>query len=236
MVIREQYVRSNIMPSMRLRFMKYTLIVMVSAVLIAAGIWFLPDVYYQFQEGRLIQRYSTDKEKMLFIDFIRKDQDTLRNANDKTSQLPAIMDMGLQWYNLQEYAYAVRWWRRGLDIAPNNVIGWYNLGNAYRELKKYRNAEAAYQESMRRAQPGDIDACLALGEMYRYNVKGKEGQEPSVYLSCLGKHRDDRNLIARLAIYYRDIGDRQNAILYFDRLWKIDPTQDVSDELRKLQQ
>lgn len=197
-------------------------------------IWFLSFVYGIWKEEHLLKKYSLDPEKKQFAEWILKDKQDLENGLKRGNLIGTTMDVGLQWYNLMEYGLAAKWWKKGLDIEPNNDIGWYNLGNAYRELGQYTKAEDAYGESMEVATAGEIDACLALGEMYRYAYKRKQDKESGVYLKCLKKHKDNRDLIAHLAIYYRDKGDLNRAVKYFDKLWSIEPTADVSEELRNL--
>ena len=192
------------------------------------------SIYGGFQEERLIQKYLNDPEKKQFAEMLRTDQKDLASNPDRARLIGITMDMGLQWYNLMQYDLAAKWWEKGLTIEHNNDIGWYNLGNAYRDLRKYLKAENAYEESMDVAVSGEIDACLALGEMYKYMYTKKKDKEDNVYLKCLKKHGNNRDLIARLAIYYRDNGDLENALKYFDQLFSIEPGADVSEELRNL--
>ncbi len=197
-------------------------------------IWVLSFVYGIWHESNLLKKYAEDPERKQFVEWILKDKQVLANNPERAQRIGTTMDVGLQWYILQEYKLAIKWWKKGLAIEPNNDIGWYNAGNAYRELKRYSQAENAYEKSMEISGTNEIDACLALGEMYRYNYLEKQNKEDNVYLKCLKKSPDNRDLIARLAGYYRDIGDRKNAIKYFDKLWSIEPTQGVSEELRAL--
>ena len=186
------------------------------------------------QENTLITKYRNDPERKQYVEFIERNKKDLASHPDKAKKVSATMDMGLQWYVLHEYTSAVQWWEKGLKLRADNSIGWYNLGNAYRELKNYPKSESAYRKSIQYADQNELDGCLALGELYHYNYTEKSFEEPQVYLSCLQKFSNNRDLIARLAIYYRDIGDKEKATQYFDRLWSIEPSVDVSEELRKL--
>lgn len=216
-----------------------TLILVVVVILIGNAIFIkITDYVDSKEEERLFQKYSNDPQLKRFTDMIEADRKTLADKNmKKEDKFTATMDMGFEWYNLREFKFAVRWWEKGLDIQSDNFIGWYNLGNAYRELKKYSKAESAYRYGEKIADAGETDACLSLGEMYKYLYTSKKDQEGDVYLKCLNKHRDNRDLIARLAIYYRDSGDTKNAIIYFDKLFSIDPSSaaDAGEEIKKLQ-
>lgn len=215
---------------MKLRPFIFVIITLIFAFVGSATSNFFADRH----EKALVEQYLQDPEKKKFAEFILGNLDDLSKNPKRAKKIGATMDMGLQWFNLQENESATRWWRKGLKIEPNNDIGWYNLGNGYLALKKYMQAENAYRTSMKWATNGEIDACLALGEMYRYAYIIKKNAEPDVYLDCLEKHKNNRDLIARLAIYYRDIDDFYNATIYFDKLFSIEPTFEVSEELRAL--
>lgn len=193
---------------------------------------------YANEEQSLFEKYSKDPQWKQVVDMLNKDRQDLATGNlEKARRVGVTMDMGLQWYNLREFKLAARWWERGLEIESNNFIGWYNLGNAYRELKKYSKAEDAYDSAMDIAKVGETDACLALGEMYKYDYIEEKDEEGDVYLECLKKHKDNRDLVARLAIYYRDSGDVKNALIYFEKLFAMDPESsiEIGEEIRKLQ-
>lgn len=208
-------------------------ILVVIAVLIV-GYWPVSYIYNTLQEHYLVKKYAADPEWKHVTDQMEVNKRDLANNPDRYKRIAATMDMGLEWYNLREFKFAAKWWKKGLAIEPNNIIGWNNLGNAYRDLKQFSKAEVAYRKSMKLARVGEVDACLALGEQYRFYDKSKQDKADDLYLECLKKHKDDRDLIARLADYYRDMGNIKNAILYFDKLYMLEPTQEVSEELRSL--
>lgn len=224
---------TNISLSRRMKSLKKSTYILI-LVLVVLGFWLSSYIYGEWKEKNLMEKYRAMPEWASVVEMMDVNLRDLAANPPKAKRVAATMDMGLEWYNLREFDLAAKWWKRGLDIEPNNVIGWVNLGYAYRDLGKFAKAEKAFKRSMKIARVGETEACLALGEMYKYAYTAKKDLEDDVYLECLQKHKDDRNLIARLAGYYRDIGDRQNATLYFDKLFSIDPTPEVSEELRNL--
>lgn len=217
---------------------KYILIALggvVAVALLFVGGNILSDKIAENREVELEEKYASDAEKKQFIEAIRNNEKDLASNPSQPKEIAATMDIGLQWFNLQENEAAVRWWKKGLDIQPKNTIGWYNLGNAYRELKQYGNAENAYLEAIATESPSDNMGCLALGELYQYNYQEKKDQIDDVYIKCLKKHPKDRDILARLATYYKDMGDKKNALIRFDELYSIDPSPEVGEEIRKLQ-
>lgn len=212
---------------------KYLTVFCIAAVLVV-GFCLVTYIVDALQEHYLFQKYAANPEWKHVTDQMEVNKKDLANSSDKYKRFAATMDMGLQWFNLREFKFAAKWWERALDIESKSMIGWVNLGNAYRELKKFSRAETAYRKSMKLAREGEVDACLALGEMYRFYDKEQSDKAPGLYSECLKKHKNSPDLIARLADYYRDMGDRQNAILYFEKLFSIEPTQEVSEELKNL--
>lgn len=206
-------------------------ILVILIILIGRSIYIAANLT---EEEKLLKKYLKTPDWNRFALLIEGDKKDLANKPNHAKETAATMDIGLQWFNLREFKYAVQWWEKGLGIEPNNTLGWSNLGNAYREIKEYSKAETAYEKSMELARPGETAACISLGELYNYNYKAKKDKEGEVYLNCLKKHTDDRDLIARLAGFYRDIGDKKNALKYFDKLFSIDPSPEVMEELKLL--
>lgn len=202
----------------------------VCVLLFAASLFFL-----WWQEEQILARHKDPGEKQ-FVELLRRDKQKLSSRLSKEDRITYTMDLGLQWYVLGENERAIQWWNKGLKLHPQNEIGWYNLGNAYRRLKDYVNAEKSYQRSIDVAKGGEINGCLALGELYRMDYIEKRTSEPEVYKQCLEKSPNNRDLVAHLAVYYRDSGDRKQAVHYFDQLFALEPTVEVSEELRKLRE
>lgn len=214
---------------------KKNILIVISAFIgVLIVIYAATAVYHVQHESNLMKQYAQDPNKKPFVDQINKDKADLAQNSEKARESGILMDIGLQWYNLFEPKIAARWWKKGLKMQPDNDIGWYNLGNAYRDAKEYGNAEKAYEKSISLASGDEIDGCLALGEMYHYNYTKKRRMEDNVYLKCLKRSPNQRDLIARLALYYRDTNQKQKAILYFDKLFTIEPTLETGEELRKL--
>lgn len=207
----------------------------ILAVILLIFMWYgVSYALSSWKESILIDKYALDAQTKRFVDQIKINKDDLSKNPNRYKKIGATMDMGLQWYNLREWDLAVKWWERGLDIEPNNEIGWTNLGNAYVEMKDYSEAENSYENAMKYARQGETGGCLALADLYKYSYAKKKNKEIDILLKCLKKHKDNRDLIARAAGYYRDIGDVHNAIIYFDKLWSMEPTQEVGEELGAL--
>ncbi len=211
---------------------KIILIIILSIALITGGYF----GYTIWQEERILNEYAHNKDKKEFVEYIRRDKKKLKERLEYNDRISYTLDTGLQWYVLGEYRRAIHWWSKGLAMNPKNQIGWYNVGNAYRRLTEYKKAEQAYLTSIEHARSGELEGCLALGELYRVDYIEKRDKEPVIYQTCLQKSPDNRDLIARLGVYYRDAGEKSKALQYFDQLYGLEPTIELGEEIRKLQQ
>lgn len=214
----------------KILFLTFGIIALIAVVVVS---WF---TYSWWQEEQLLRKYIAEPGRQEIVEFLRRDKRELKKNLSFEDRVTYTLDTGLQWYVLGEYDRAVRWWNKGLAMKPDNEIGWYNLGNAYRRMKEFAKAEEAYQKSMEYARQDELNGCLALGELYGNDYLEKRDQEPEVYKRCLEKSPNNRDLIARLGVYYRDKGDKQNAIKYFDELYRLEPSVELGEELRALRE
>lgn len=59
-----------------------------------------------------------------------------------------LMNLGIAYYNLQEIDQAIDTYEDLIAKDPNNSGAYKNLGNIYRDQKKYRDAEASYRKAV----------------------------------------------------------------------------------------
>lgn len=71
-------------------------------------------------------------------------------ALEKQRNWQALLEWGQQWTRAE----------------PGNAVGWFVMGRAFSELKRYPEAIAAYQRDLSIA-PGDVHARNNLGDVYR---------------------------------------------------------------------
>lgn len=64
-----------------------------------------------------------------------------------------------------EYEQAAAYYKKSLDLDPENSDAWYNLGLVLRDLGQYREAIRAFNETLKR-EPGDADVWEKIGILY----------------------------------------------------------------------
>ncbi len=216
---------------------KYLSIV-VLIVLVAGGAYFGKQYLDQSKENQVLTYLNKTPINQQFVTLINRDRDGLKKASGK-DKAPLYADMGVDYYAMHAYDYAAKYFTASLNVEPNNIIGWMNLGNAYRQLRDLSNAKVAYLKAFEISNYADSSGCVELGDMLQHDklsgTTPADGEKQ--YLDCLSKtpNQNDRQLIARLATYYYDKGDKKNAITYFDKLSRIEPDNtEVFDILRQL--
>ncbi len=206
------------------------------SAILCAILFGIVTFFFWWHDEQVLAKYEKDLGQRQFVELLRRDKQKLGGRLSKEDRITYTMDLGLQWYVLGENERAIQWWNKGLKLHPQNEIGWYNLGNAYRRIQNHQMAEKSYQTSIDVSKGGELNGCLALGELYRVDYIEKRTQEPEVYKQCLQKSPNDRDLLAHLAVYYRDSGDRKQAVQYFDQLFSLEPSVEIGEELRKLRE
>lgn len=80
-------------------------------------------------------------------------------------QSDAYSDMGTQSFDQKNWEEAIRWYRRALDLDPQNAEAAHNTGAALLWLQRPTEAEPFLRRVLA-AWPGDLKALLNLGNVY----------------------------------------------------------------------
>lgn len=218
---------------------KYKYLLIIAIIILVSGLAYFGQGYLdQRRENRVLDYLNKTSVNRQFVTLINQDRADLKKASGK-DKAPLYADMGVDYYAMHAYDYAAEYFAASLSVEPDNGVGWVNLGNAYRQLRDLNNARTAYLKAFEISNYTDSSGCVELGDMLQHDklpgTVPADGEKQ--YLDCLAKtpNQNDRQLIARLASYYYDQGDKKNAIKYFDKLSRIEPDNaEVFDILRQL--
>lgn len=125
-------------------------------------------------------------------------------------------------------------WEYAGVLYPDNALSFANLGNLY-GFYLYNNikAELNYKKSITN-DPYQTSYYLGLADFYKSVYTAKKLEAPKVLLEGIGTIKDV-NLVLSLATYYRDIGDKANAVKYYEEVLKMEPnTVGIQDEINLL--
>ena len=125
-------------------------------------------------------------------------------------------------------------WEYANVLYPNNALSFANLGALYGfYLHDNSRAELNYQKAITNDsyQPSYY---LGLADFYKQVDKIHSYKVPEIILDGLSRIKDI-NLLLYLASFYKDEGDKTNAIKYYNEVLKISPDQaGIKEEIDKL--
>ena len=149
------------------------------------------------------------------------------------------MDLGLIKKNFDNFIGTRDAWEYVKLLNPDSALAYYNLGKLYSAyLRDNQKAEENFVKAAQLDSASDYP-YLGLAEFYRDFYKAKYDQVDDVLLAGLKNLPSDPNLIIQLALYYKDLGDKENAIKYFERFLRLpdlsgDQQQAIEAELAEL--
>lgn len=125
-------------------------------------------------------------------------------------------------------------WEYAGVLYPNNALSFANLGNLYAfYLHDNIKAEANFKKAIA-DDPYQPGYYLSLADFYKNVDVAKKSEAPKVLLEGMRVIKDV-NLVLALATYYRDGGDKANALKYYEEVLKISPNQaGIPEEIDRL--
>ena len=118
--------------------------------------------------------------------------------------------------NKDSYYKSIEAYQKASDVAEGKVwIPYLNLGNVYRLVSDYENAEKSYDKALDIVSEGTV--YKAKIDMYRYELKKSEDEMIIIYEEAIEQVVDNIDLVKNYAAYLRDIGKYSESLEY----WKI---------------
>ncbi|HTZ39799.1 MAG TPA: tetratricopeptide repeat protein [Syntrophales bacterium] len=90
----------------------------------------------------------------------------IKKLEEKGNDLKSLIEIAVQAGEAGKYEDALRWWRKVIEIDPNEAAAYYNMGSVYLFMKRYAEAIEVTRKSLE-ISPDRKEAItnLALGEM-----------------------------------------------------------------------
>lgn len=131
---------------------------------------------------------------------------------------------------------AIDSYKKAVELSEGKVwIPYLNLGNTYREVQDYKNAEDAYNKALE-ITAGEGMIYLAKIQMYKFELKKTDNEINAVYDEALKKVVDNANLAVSYAAFLRDIGKNSEVLGYYKILAEKYPAeQRFKDEIAELE-
>jgi len=220
---------------------KKLIIVMVLLVLAVGG--FFLYRYYSHQNSQIQNQAELTPEKLLVFQIKNSNlsAELVQAYQAKFYQLKGVLQQNPDAFNdwltlailkktVNDFEGARDIWLYGAKIRPQSSSPWASLGDLYANfLKEPDKAEEAYKKAIE-IEPTDYTFYLALADLYRYNIPGKETLYEQTILDALQRFPENINLIAPLAGYFRQTKQTDKAILWYEKLVSLDPRNETAKE------
>jgi tetratricopeptide (TPR) repeat protein len=188
-------------------------------ILMVAAVFVVPVIS---SKARL-NSYRKDETKKTFVEKI----DKINNMPESSKSTNEYIDLGNSYYALGEHNSAISAYREAASKTDDySPTAYANIGNAYLGMKNYTKAQEAYLKSIEQ-DPGQPQVYLNLVEIYKLPWEGKKYDGEQILLKGLEYKNADVTLLSNLANYYKDGGNREKAIEYFEKALKASPSNEA---------
>ena len=167
------------------------------------------------------------------IAFKEKFNGLVTKIRKDASYSPDWIDLGAVKHAVNDYKGAESAWLFATKIDPEATGAYSNLGQLYwHKLPDIKKAEEMFLKNI---ELGENDLSVVriyrdLSDLYRYDYKEKAGLADDILIEGLKAYPDDLGLMAHLARYYYDIGEKEKAIEYYEKILKINPADSSATE------
>lgn len=166
-------------------------------------------------------------EESLKKPIAKKTEEELNNGFKVWWQLGMVRKM------LNDYSGAAEAWEQASKIAPENSAPVANLADLYTYfLKDYVKAEEMYLKTVNLFP--SVDNYRNFADFYRISAPGNSQKVEEVILQGLIMYPDHQDLLAYLGSFFKEIGNKEKAIFYLEKLIAKYPDHPAKADLEKL--
>ncbi|MFH0296323.1 tetratricopeptide repeat protein [Bradyrhizobium sp. 31Argb] len=198
------------------------------------------DAIAEFRE--VLREWPRSREAHLGLGYAMRDSGKVEQALDAFDEAACddpshpngLIEAGHTLLRLGRPAEAEQRFRGALDRSPGNAAALVGLSYALRRLGCAGEAEEALRKVLR-GQPGNHGARIALAHLLEAGCRLEEAAE--LLLELISRQPEHADGLAALGNIRRRQGDRKQALAFFRRASKADPTNisrltDIAIELR----
>jgi len=209
---------------------KIILIILGIAVLISLGVLYFskskpsdvpgtgPGTEEEEEFSYLIDFSNVGNIQEAQLEILKQDYGLAVEEYEKNpNSFSALMTFAFTYYQLGDYEKARDVYIKIGEISSKNYTSFWNLANTYIRLKNYSGAERAYLRTIENG-PDQTRHYTALAELYWYNLPEKREQIPELYKKGLEELPGNYDLLVNLAWYYKETGDKKNALKYYQEV------------------
>ncbi|MFA5173293.1 MAG: tetratricopeptide repeat protein [Candidatus Paceibacterota bacterium] len=126
-------------------------------------------------------------------------------------------------------------WEYAKYLNDTNSSIYYNLGNLYgMYLKDNIEGEENFKKALE-LEKGETSFYINFADFYRSFYTEKKAEAEGVIQEGLKNMPNDGSLLIYAGGYYKELGDKEKALLYFKKALALDPNnQELKSEIEKL--
>jgi tetratricopeptide (TPR) repeat protein len=137
--------------------------------------------------------------------------------------------------NKNSYYKAIENFKKAAEVSQGKVwVPYLNLGNTYRLVGNYDEADNAYFKALKIAPDSTI--YLAELQMYQSDLKRSEPEMKAAYEEALSRTGDNIDIMTHYASYLSDNADYADSLKYWKKISEKYPDQQMyKDEIAALE-
>jgi predicted TPR repeat methyltransferase len=164
-----------------------------------------------FEKALALQKSgSITQAKKIYEDILQE-----HNTNFDAHHL-----LGVCHYQLKDFTNSIQSIKKAIELNPNDLHFYVNLGNSYSALKQYEQAEFVYKQALQ-IDPNDSDTYLQLGNCYK---KEKDYKNALIYFKKAIKVNNQCYLCYhQVADTYNKLYKLELSIFYLQKAIRICP-------------
>lgn len=217
----------------------YIFLLIFSAIVLAFTFWYSYKVNKDYRLAQHPVFKTKVDEKSLPSEYLGKyinkaavyeyaAEKSLEEPRNKKTEQELSNDFKV-WYRLgrfrkmlNDYQGAAEAWIEAGKIAPENSAPFANLADLYTYfLKDYQKAEEAYLRAIQLFPT--VEFYRNFADFYRISMPDQPNRVEEVILQGLKIYPEHTDLLGYLASYFRETGQKDKAIEYYERLIRVAP-------------
>ena len=160
-----------------------------------------------------------------------------QSLEDDPDYQDAWLRLGMVKKQIGDYQGAEVAWIKAGELSPKNSVSFGNLADLYANFtEEYDKAELAYLKAVENSLGERVNLVFyrSFYYFYYYNLEDYE-KAPALLLEGIENNPNSSELPILLASFYKETGNINKAIQYYQLALKLDPTDElIAQELEKL--
>jgi len=183
------------------------------AILLALLVWWVWLVAYVPYD----KSDPAVQEQLTMISNLRKD------IEEQKAVVSSYIQIGHIYEELGDDRRALATYRKLARLRPKSSVPFTALGQYYSERERYDLA----RKNILKAVENDADNVSGYQDLiflYTYNFSEEKDELEALILDAIAQNKSiENNLIHALAFFFRDIGDKEKAVFYLNKLIELVP-------------